>query len=87
VADNNRFSRPVAFNKKNERDQKRLKHIGRKAFSTYVKKLIDEDMMKTESAPKFEKKNTSPQIYPEKSLTAAEKLEQLKKRGGSAQKF
>ncbi|UZT28592.1 hypothetical protein vBBceSLY5_0037 [Bacillus phage vB_BceS_LY5] len=38
----NRFSKPVAFNR--EKDKELLKHIARKNFSGYVKKLIQADM-------------------------------------------
>lgn len=38
----NRFSKPVAFNR--EKDKAILKHIARKNFSGYVKKLILADM-------------------------------------------
>lgn len=40
----NRFSKPVAFNRTKEEDQKILKHVSRKNFSGYVKKLILADM-------------------------------------------
>jgi hypothetical protein len=44
MGDKNRFSKPVAFNNKNEKDQAILKHVSRRNFSGYVKKLILEDM-------------------------------------------
>lgn len=47
----NRFSKPVAFNKTKEDDQKILKHVSRKNFSGYVKKLILADMSKEEKGP------------------------------------
>lgn len=44
MAEKNRFSKPVAFNKTNAEDQKILKHVARRNFSGYVKKLILEDI-------------------------------------------
>ena len=40
----NKWIRPVSFNRKNKKDQERLKLVGRKAFSTFVKKLLDEEI-------------------------------------------
>lgn len=40
----NRFSKPVAFNRTNTTDQLILKHVARRNFSGYVKKLILADM-------------------------------------------
>ena len=40
----NRFSKPVAFNRTNTADQQILKHVARRNFSGYVKKLILADM-------------------------------------------
>lgn len=50
----NRFSKPVAFNKTREDDQKILKFVSRKNFSGYVKKLIlaDMDRNQVQEAPK-----------------------------------
>lgn len=45
----NRFSKPVAFNR--EKDKELLKHIARKNFSGYVKKLILADMEKGTPIP------------------------------------
>jgi hypothetical protein len=42
----NRFSKPVAFNHTNEKDQKVLKHVEGKNFSGYVKNLILEDIQR-----------------------------------------
>ncbi|ADY24852.1 hypothetical protein P4U05_20530 [Bacillus paranthracis] len=41
-----KFSKPVAFNEKNEKDRLMLKHVKRRNFSGYAKKLIWEDMKK-----------------------------------------
>lgn len=40
----NRFSKPVAFNRSKEADKKILKHVARRNFSGYVKKLILADI-------------------------------------------
>lgn len=40
----NRFSKPVAFNKAKPVDQSILKHVSKRNFSGYVKKLILADM-------------------------------------------
>lgn len=48
----NRITKPVSFNTKKEDDAKILKHIGRRNFSGYVKKLIQADMQKKEAAKK-----------------------------------
>ncbi|PFX35286.1 hypothetical protein COL32_30725 [Bacillus pseudomycoides] len=39
-----KFSKPVAFNKRNEKDKIILNHVKRRNFSGYVKKLILEDI-------------------------------------------
>lgn len=52
----NRFSKPVAFNRTKEEDQKILKHVSRKNFSGYVKKLILADMEKAQPIPVKKKK-------------------------------
>lgn len=45
----NRFSKPVAFNRTRADDQKILKHVARRNFSGYVKKLILADIAAKES--------------------------------------
>lgn len=44
----NKFVRSVSFNYKNEKDVARLNLIGRKKFSTYIKKLLDEELKREE---------------------------------------
>lgn len=44
MSEKNRFSKPVAFNKKNESDKQILRHVSRRNFSGYVKKLILADI-------------------------------------------
>lgn len=40
----NKRTKPVGFNIKNERDQRMLKYVARRNFSGYVKNLIEADM-------------------------------------------
>lgn len=42
----NKFPKSVSFNLKNAQDQAILKHVKKRNFSGYVKKLILEDMRK-----------------------------------------
>ncbi|WBL16387.1 hypothetical protein [Sutcliffiella sp. NC1] len=44
----NKKIKSVSFNKKNEKDKKILKHIARRNFSGYVKKLILADIERKE---------------------------------------
>lgn len=86
-----KFSKPVAFNEKNEKDRLILKHVKRRNFSGYVKKLLWEAM----SIEKIEKANVEQSEQPnmgkaeikeEKKVnpapksqpTASERIQQLK---------
>lgn len=40
----NKWVRSISFNKKNPQDIERLNLIGKKSFSRYVKKLLDEEI-------------------------------------------
>lgn len=40
----NKWIRPVSFNKRNADDVARLKLIGQKSFSKFIKKLLDEEI-------------------------------------------
>jgi hypothetical protein len=85
MAEKNRFSKPVAFNRTNEIDQMILKHVKRRNFSGYVKKLILQDIKaKEQSKGNTETSEESPMEIREKELTVAERLEQLKKAGSPA---
>ena len=42
----NKWVRSISFNRTNPDDIKRLKFIGKKSFSKFVKKLIDEEIQK-----------------------------------------
>lgn len=44
VIGKNKHIKSISFNKKNENDNKILKHVARRNFSGYVKKLILADM-------------------------------------------
>ena len=55
MASNNRFSKPVAFNKTSKEDQTILKHMEGRNFSGYVKQLILADIQATQT-PKAENK-------------------------------
>lgn len=79
----NRFSKPVAFNSKNESDKKILDHVKRRNFSGYVKKLILADIALKEASKSKVEETKNEQVNQTKE-TAAEKLarmqKQLKKR-------
>ncbi|MED2932776.1 hypothetical protein P4308_11720 [Bacillus wiedmannii] len=60
-----KFSKPVAFNEKNEKDRLMLQHVKRRNFSGYVKKLIWEDM----SLVEVEKEHTNQSEQPKTETT------------------
>jgi hypothetical protein len=82
MAQKNRFSKPVAFNKNNLDDQKILKHVSRRNFSGYVKKLILNDIrQREEEKAQKETDKTVENDKPKEDIkptNAAERLEQLK---------
>lgn len=86
-----KFSKPVAFNEKNEKDRLILKHVKRRNFSGYVKKLlwdamslekVDKEHMEQSEKPNVE----NVEIKVEKKIThatkpqptASERIQQLK---------
>lgn len=88
-----KFAKPVAFNEKNEKDRLMLKHVKRRNFSGYVKKLIWEDInIKKQENTEIEPPVHSDEVIKEtvekevivtstpipKQLTAAERIERLK---------
>ncbi|HDR7980286.1 TPA: hypothetical protein QC443_002563 [Bacillus cereus] len=88
-----KFSKPVAFNEKNEKDRLMLQHVKRRNFSGYVKKLIWEAMSLVEvekehtkqtEQPKAEKtevkteKTFTPAAPAKSKPTASERIQQLK---------
>jgi hypothetical protein len=74
----NRFSKPVAFNTKNEADKAILNHVKRRNFSGYVKKLIAADM-KVRGVVKAEDEDVEVLKIdePKREETAAEKMARL----------
>lgn len=86
MAEKNRFSKPVAFNNKNEVDKKILKHVSRRNFSGYVKKLILEDIKARELAKGIlnEEEVKKVPVRETVELSISERLEQLKKAGNPA---
>lgn len=86
----NRFSKPVAFNHTNPKDQLILQHVKRRNFSGYVKKLILEDMKAKKGididkmySPFTEIESVfSPFKDEPKEETASERLERIKKERG-----
>ncbi|QUW34620.1 hypothetical protein J8Y17_28010 (plasmid) [Bacillus cereus] len=85
-----KFSKPVAFNEKNEKDRLILKHVKRRNFSGYVKKLLWEAMslekIEKEHVKQSEQSNVvNVEIKEEKITpapkpqpTASERIQQLK---------
>ncbi|HFJ9472629.1 TPA: hypothetical protein ACGW3J_005334 [Bacillus paranthracis] len=57
-----KFSKPVAFNEKNEKDRLMLQHVKRRNFSGYVKKLIWEAMSLAEVEKEHTKKSEHPKV-------------------------
>jgi hypothetical protein len=78
----NKWIRPVSFNYKNAKDQRRLKFIGKKSFATFVKKLIDEEMKRSESvishgnSEKAQSQQQQPVIPPSNTKTVIPKRQQ-----------
>lgn len=86
MAEKNRFSKPVAFNNKNESDQKILKHVKKKNFSGYVKKLILKDIQAKETSNQEVAiaVEVAEEMKSGETLSAAERLQLLKKAGNPA---
>lgn len=57
----NKWVRSISFNRKNPQDIDRLKLIGKKSFSKYVKKLLDAELEKKEVKPITTTKTDTPQ--------------------------
>lgn len=84
-----KFSKPVAFNEKNEKDRLMLNYVKRRNFSGYVKKLIWADMSeKQEIVHTKDSEKVIKEVEKEKKVitipapqkpTAAERIERLKK--------
>lgn len=89
-----KFSKPVAFNLKNEKDVQILEHVKRRNFSGYVKKLILADIeVKKEKISESNPTNVSTKPSeniaefttdktPPKKETSTERLKRLKRSNG-----
>lgn len=62
----NKWVRSVSFNKKNEKDIERLKLIGKKSFSKYIKELLDAELKRKTVTPPTTTKTATPQQQPPK---------------------
>jgi hypothetical protein len=62
-----KFAKSVSFNEKNETDKAILKHVARRNFSGYVKKLILEDMKVREDKKKKESEVKEVKSSPEQN--------------------
>lgn len=69
MAEKSKFPKSVSFNKKNASDQAILKHVARRNFSGYVKKLILADMSH---------KGIEVDVVKEKAETASDKMARMK---------
>ena len=75
----NKIIKSVSFNVTNEDDKKMLKHLKKRNFSGYVKKLIMKEI-ELKNEKEVRQSESEPSVWKEeKKLTAAERLEQLKK--------
>jgi len=70
----NKVIKPVSFNKTREDEREMLKHLQKRNFSGYVKKLILADMKAKEEKKRAVKAEGQSIKLVEKTLTAAEKL-------------
>jgi hypothetical protein len=76
----NKIIKSVSFNVTNEDDNRMLKHLKKRNFSGYVKKLIMREIeLNGEREGGVPELSVSNGMKEEKKLTAAERLEQLKK--------
>ncbi|EKN67523.1 hypothetical protein P9E76_01335 [Schinkia azotoformans] len=59
----NKWVRSISFNRTNPDDIKRLKYIGKKSFSKFVKKLIDEEIQRQKTVTPVDlTKTATPQV-------------------------
>ncbi|WP_051758215.1 hypothetical protein [Rossellomorea vietnamensis] len=80
MSNKNKIIKSVSFNVTNEDDKKMLKHLLKRNFSGYVKKLIMREIeLKGEKEGAVPESSETTVLKEEKKLTAAERLEQLKK--------
>ncbi|MGH9977951.1 MAG: hypothetical protein ACRD8Z_19260 [Nitrososphaeraceae archaeon] len=76
----NKVVKPTSYNKTNEEDRKILKHVEKKNYNGYVKKLILADMNDNQEEKKKEGNTKKEQVIKQAPLTAAEKLEKMKEK-------
>jgi len=74
MSEKNRFSKPVAFNNKNEEDQLILKHVKRRNFSGYVKKLILADIEKGKEMKRLGEAEKQLKAYVSKPVEVQEEV-------------
>jgi hypothetical protein len=70
----------ISLNDKNAEEKEMIKHLGKKNFSKYVKRLIREDMKKKAAERNEVTPVESVKPLKPKTLTAKERLEQMKNR-------
>lgn len=76
----NKVVKPTSYNKTNEEDRRILKHVEKRNYNAYVKKLILEDMNKNQEEKKKEVNTKKEPVIKQAPLTAAEKLEKMKEK-------
>lgn len=57
----NKWVRSISFNRTNSKDIARLKLIGKKSFSRFIKKLLDEEIKRQTVTPSATTKTATPQ--------------------------
>jgi len=56
----NKWVRSISFNHKTPADIERLKLIGKRSFSKYIKRLLDEEIKRTKVLPPYTTKTATP---------------------------
>jgi hypothetical protein len=81
--------KPVSFNPSKEEEAKLLKHVSRRNFSGYVKKLIAADILHREQLKAQEGATEALEELPQKVevKTAAQKLQERKKQRHAPKPF
>ncbi|WP_096440650.1 hypothetical protein [Alteribacter populi] len=57
----NKWVRSISFNKTNPKDIERLRLIGKKSFSRFIKKLLDDEIKRQAVIPSAHTKPATPQ--------------------------
>jgi hypothetical protein len=63
----NKWVRSISFNKANDKDINRLKLIGKKSFSRYIKKLLDDELQRQATTTISSSNSGTPQ-HPKKVI-------------------